>query len=318
MLEIEKNNSNKKDIEADQELKQLIGDFSTLISLRGENDDQVIYQYTNWGGLKGIIESKSLWFTDYHFVNDPSEINYSVGYFGENIFPDNVLEDRYAFYYAQTNALRDKPIYIASMCARRDYLPAWRMYADDGAGFSIGFDRKKIEEGWYRPQEGRAAFESIFDDVKYVDRTAISQQEKEKFDKLISFYKKIKGDNKKVLEFRLAIRSLFPLIKNVCYQEEEEIRIACSHLCYFGNPEEHELKINYRNNHAPAFCNSIPYVEKPIELDWITEIWAGPRVNQEHAKQEIKKLLANLVSESGHSIKLEFSKLPYKNPDKWL
>ena len=35
-----------------------------------------IYHYTSIQGLKGILESKSLWLTHYKFLNDPNEMRY--------------------------------------------------------------------------------------------------------------------------------------------------------------------------------------------------------------------------------------------------
>jgi len=37
-----------------------------------------LYHYTDGRGLKGIIESETIWFTDYRHLNDPSELSYGV------------------------------------------------------------------------------------------------------------------------------------------------------------------------------------------------------------------------------------------------
>jgi len=33
-----------------------------------------LYHYTDANGLKGIIENDEIWFTDYRYLNDPSEL----------------------------------------------------------------------------------------------------------------------------------------------------------------------------------------------------------------------------------------------------
>ncbi len=33
-----------------------------------------LYHYTTWGGLKGILQTQSLWATNYKFLNDYSEL----------------------------------------------------------------------------------------------------------------------------------------------------------------------------------------------------------------------------------------------------
>lgn len=65
-------------IEIDSELKQLIDVFFKK-NETAEDENKIIYQYTTWNGLKGIIESECLWLTDYQFLNDISEVNYAVG-----------------------------------------------------------------------------------------------------------------------------------------------------------------------------------------------------------------------------------------------
>jgi hypothetical protein len=40
--------------------------------------DTPLYHYTDGRGLKGIIESQTIWFTDYRHLNDPSELIHGV------------------------------------------------------------------------------------------------------------------------------------------------------------------------------------------------------------------------------------------------
>jgi hypothetical protein len=39
----------------------------------------MIYHYTNSAGLKGILESGNLWFSDIFGLNDPSELRHGLG-----------------------------------------------------------------------------------------------------------------------------------------------------------------------------------------------------------------------------------------------
>ena len=40
--------------------------------------ERPVYQYTTSEGLKGIVESQSMWFTDFRHLNDPSEVYYGM------------------------------------------------------------------------------------------------------------------------------------------------------------------------------------------------------------------------------------------------
>src|SRR5262245_9667007 len=37
-----------------------------------------LYHYTDGRGINGIIESQTIWFTDYRHLNDPSELSYGI------------------------------------------------------------------------------------------------------------------------------------------------------------------------------------------------------------------------------------------------
>jgi hypothetical protein len=138
-----------------------------------------LYHYTTWEGLLGILDSQTLWATNYKFLNDYSEIIL----FREKLIPlihplvrnayeelirqrpqveqkihdsggiDQVVQhDSKAFVDAQYSALGDE-IYILSFCGphgnpkinRNGLLSQWRGYGTGGGAVLI-LDTKKIEE----------------------------------------------------------------------------------------------------------------------------------------------------------------------------
>lgn len=52
--------------------------------------EKILYHYTSLEGLMGIIESKSIWATNVLYLNDASELNYSLKLIEEEI--DNLKE----------------------------------------------------------------------------------------------------------------------------------------------------------------------------------------------------------------------------------
>jgi Protein of unknown function (DUF2971) len=113
-----------------------------------------LYHYTDSHGLKGIMESGQIWFTDYRHLNDPSELKYGLdmtrraaekiaaatadGFLATflNLFID-------MFQHHQFEDTLD--FYIASFSRKRNNLGQWRAYADNGRGFAIGFARTMFE-----------------------------------------------------------------------------------------------------------------------------------------------------------------------------
>jgi Protein of unknown function (DUF2971) len=108
----------------------------------------MIYHYTNDAGLKGIIESGKLWFSDIFGLNDPSEFRH-----GLKVAID-VLKSRttgarpeIATFASQLERFDvDAGIeaaghfFICCFSGDSDDLGQWRAYADDGRGYALGFN----------------------------------------------------------------------------------------------------------------------------------------------------------------------------------
>jgi hypothetical protein len=105
-----------------------------------------LYQYTNAAGLKGIIESRALWFTSYAHLNDPGEITYGMTVTTEllkeigerndariKLFCDMVID-----LFTHDNMRTAFGFYIASFSRDGDDLGQWRAYGDNGRGYSLG------------------------------------------------------------------------------------------------------------------------------------------------------------------------------------
>ncbi|MBV9378878.1 MAG: DUF2971 domain-containing protein [Alphaproteobacteria bacterium] len=112
-----------------------------------------LYQYTDWKGLCGIIESQSVWFTDYRHLNDPSELAHGVD------VADDVLTalahgaDRRVGLFLQMvgdllipkNFVGSLDFFTASFTKQRDDLSQWRAYGNNGRGFALGFSPRMFE-----------------------------------------------------------------------------------------------------------------------------------------------------------------------------
>ena len=138
-----------------------------------------LYHYTTWEGLQGILETQTLWATNYKFLNDYSEIILFRDKLISLIYPhvreefeklikqsphieqkindeggigQVVQHDTEAIVDAQYHALGDE-IYILSFCGQHEnskvnnngLLSQWRGYGADG-GAALILDTNKLEE----------------------------------------------------------------------------------------------------------------------------------------------------------------------------
>ena len=105
-----------------------------------------LYHYTNGHGLKGILESETIWFTDYRHLNDPSELTHGMRTAHDvmrNIAADADGRVRLflgitADLFSHANLSNTLEFFIASFSREPDDLGQWRAYADNGRGYALG------------------------------------------------------------------------------------------------------------------------------------------------------------------------------------
>jgi hypothetical protein len=134
------------------ELERAIAEYNTWIDgeLKKEEANKIgntLYHYTTVAGLKGIIESESIWFTDFRHMNDPSEIEHGIELCRDVIRLSKpgkdgrvgMFLDMLADFMRLDNFTRALEYFIGSFSLAADDLGQWRAYADNGRGVAIGF-----------------------------------------------------------------------------------------------------------------------------------------------------------------------------------
>ncbi|UPJ50250.1 DUF2971 domain-containing protein [Bradyrhizobium sp. 200] len=108
-----------------------------------------LYHYTDANGLKGIIENQEIWFTDFRYLNDPSELSHGMnlahGVIAKGVAGASWIKHFYAMLggmFSIDNFSDHIRFFIASFSRDRDELGQWRAYADNGRGFALGLSPK--------------------------------------------------------------------------------------------------------------------------------------------------------------------------------
>ena len=133
-------------------------------------DGTQLFHYTNLDGLKGILKSRALWLSHISSLNDPIEIEHGQQIIAEIINQaiddeeNELIELFYRQLLIQVNAFGNTLFipFIACFCSDGDLLSQWRAYADQGGGYSIGFnftdsvrvkseseDFEEVDEGYF-------------------------------------------------------------------------------------------------------------------------------------------------------------------------
>ncbi|RYU59696.1 DUF2971 domain-containing protein [Methylolobus aquaticus] len=108
---------------------------------------EILYHYTSYAGLHGILKSHSIWATDCEYLNDPSEGHVAISLIESYI--DSIkgvsshcqcllksIRDRLEHYKPDAAPFS---YFIACFCTSGDLLSQWRAYGASASGYALGF-----------------------------------------------------------------------------------------------------------------------------------------------------------------------------------
>jgi Protein of unknown function (DUF2971) len=135
------------------ELERAITEYNLWIGTELKKEEEAnkirdtLYHYTTAAGLKGILESESIWFTDFRHLNDPSEVEHGLELCRDVIGLRKqdqdgrvrLFLDMLADFMRMDNLSRTLEYFIGSFSQASDDLGQWRAYGDNGRGVAIGF-----------------------------------------------------------------------------------------------------------------------------------------------------------------------------------
>ncbi len=274
----------------------------------------VLWRYTSFRALEGIVTSKTIWASEYRFLNDEEEFRHAKK------LADSLIDEEPAT-TASGSPIRDElrkmvnaafssgpmheerlRIMVASFSSVKDQLSQWRGYAGDSTGVCLGLDLRHLRapEGisttvtfapcLYKEDEKRALLKAIFgecskgiEEYSLVRAKALGEFNEE----LATDYGLLgQGDSpvKKMLndmifrvhgELQYDLLRIAPLLKNESFSEEQEWRLVLPIESIFLPTNR---KIEFRST-----ANSvIPYIAYPLLAHnqtgpiTLTEVIVGP------------------------------------------
>ena len=251
--------------------------------------DTPLYHYTDERGLKGIIESETIWFTNYRHLNDPSELIHGIDLAKDVSRALETGADKRVGLFLQmlrhmlseqnfSNAL---DFFIASFSRERDDLGQWRSYADNGRGYALGLAQRVFA---IVDKPNRKPDENVFvAPVVYKTDEAYSRHQKA-IEKAATILLGTVETNENLMQnekigipfFEEMARAVIasPLIWNCLtskhpgYEHESEVRLIILGLRDKLKPF---IKTRLRGNEV------VPYIEHRLPIrSSIVEIVAGP------------------------------------------
>ena len=261
----------------------------------------VLYHYTDIGGLMGILNSNLLWATDSDYLNDELELEFGKTMLLDEIDKSLKNSPNYKLICSEATDLieatleqtisRIRRTYILSYCSKGDLLSQWRGYGSE-TGISLGFHSSFFEHVVDTKNSPESPIDWSLEKVYYGDeaREIASSLAQVITHEVIESIKYIKNDRH--LNSKIGFVS-YPLIKSLAMSLE----IFCSTVKHEGFKEESEYRIVGREKNLPdvKFRTNkdklVPYVELHFPKDFWTPQEVVPEEEEEVNSEEDQALL---------------------------
>jgi hypothetical protein len=274
---------------------------------------ELVYHYTLASGLQGIIESRSIWLSDFSYLNDATEVRHGLGV-ARNVLEELRQEKRHTDSPELFNALLttfsdEKHPRVCMACFSRegDSLSQWRAYGTVALGFRASplmfgqntMMNPKLQAVIYSPDKQRQQLRILFHHHSLALQKDLETHGRRMFD----------------IHHDYVVGTLYSHIaffKDEAFADEREYRLV-----YIENPELFE-KIGIAR--APKHFRSrgnilIPYVkssdlveELPAKLP-LEEVIIGPQENVTLVERSVSEFLE---AHGYNEVRVRRSRVPYR------
>lgn len=265
---------------------------------------KTISHYTTLEGLKGIIQSGSLWASNASYLNDRAELQHALKASKraiEKITTQKALRtwgDLLKQVFAELEKGGIPDTYVACFCRDNDNLSQWRGYGGKVQGVSVTFDRPKLASR-FKPEK------ATFFKVRYSKLSTASKLSDALTSELhdIADLNEILGAGRKseqLQDLHGRISALLPRFKHLGFQDEKEWRFVIQRTVA---PED--LCFRVSDNKL------VPYIEiGKLEAKLpILSVRIGPGPDQELTAQSVRLFLA---AKGYHDVEVSISDVPFR------
>lgn len=255
-----------------------------LISNVSSQREKMIYHYCSEEVFHKITQTKIIWLSDISKMNDNDEYKSGYQILKEMLKSYNLSDDDLVFEMSEENLNKSFHILIACFSKKGDLKSQWNEYADNGKGFSIGFDEELLMQNNLFNRFIENNIEPISSKVQFIPVNYNLEKFKEQAEKIIKQHLKSESPIKMTLLAR-ALMFLSISYKDIFFREENEIRAVIT--------PEHKLDEKYEINirkteHGDAYYHELKTSYE--NFNSIKKIVLGPK--NDYTPQDIKSKLS--------------------------
>ena len=313
---------NNKIKEIDQAIELFDKDWLKYHNL---SENLKLYHYTTSSGLKGILDSRSIWCSHIRYFSDPKEWVYGESKVISKVEKllslekdDNIeklLNDLIILIKSITASFYD--IYAACFCKNCNLLSQWRSYSNRGGGYSLGFtfdsDTKITYDLQKYPYIKLAALRKIIYDVdtqnELIDKA---------LDRLVDAGRKaiiriLKTENhlplgfinQMAMGFANRLAEVIISIKEPVFSEENEWRLIIFRSRVLDQDSLREINFREKNGELNPYLSASVYNKYGNDkLFPLNSIGIGPSLDSKRVRYSLQ-LLAKKHSTISTDIKMK-------------
>ncbi len=278
----------------------------------GPWDTKIAYHYCGAQALLSIVQNGSVWASDLRCMNDTRELEHGMALIREAAKGHSTdVEGTKIFEAALAHkTFSDQVIFAASFSEDRDVLSQWRAYADDGAGYAIGFDVQSLLK--FEPEFGRID-DGFLLRVEY-NLTRQRELARKLVDEAFAAIQQVKWKpsagipDMLSLAFAIQFGTFAGMCKSDAFAEEREIR-----LCFAQKPRrDGSAEPRPKSSFRVGKYGLTPYLTAKFSKSAIREIVRGPKHDQGWSERVLRRFLVQNEVDNAETLPLPHSRASYR------
>lgn len=314
----------------DSTMSEVINSFNRFwLPLHSYQDELVLHHYTTLEGLKGILQTKSLWCTDTSSLGDPMELKYGKNLIINKLNEKIEIEENEAIKKILENLITSLEafdsfifrVFIACFCKEDNLLSQWRAYSGKGVGYNIGFRFETdtmFSHTQENPLEKRHAFlrkiiydSEIQNEIISNSITHIIEEAKRVEEQLLN-----NGGLPTGWPLQAALEAVNILIdinmsfKNAVFEEEKEWR-----LIEVIDPNRLSELLQFRdiNERLTPYLSTVIYDEiEGNNFCPISKIRIGPGIDEKRTRENLELFVKNIAAGS-KNVKIDAADISFES-----